>query len=221
MKLITELHDALNYLTEEKDGKKNCYIEGIFMQSEIKNRNGRLYPRSVMENAVNNYLTEKVANKNAFGELGHPSGPQINLDRVSHIIESLRFSGNDVIGKARVLDTPMGTIAQKIMEGGGKIGVSSRGLGSLKSNKEGIHEVQNDFRLATAADIVADPSAPSAFVKGIMENKEWFYDVANAVWIERTVEAVIKEDKKGKINEEVALRLFQNMLQTLSEQKKR
>ncbi len=217
MRLIREQIDTANIVTEEKEGKKNTYIEGIFMQAEIKNRNGRLYPRGVMEGAVTRYIEEKVNNRTAYGELAHPSGPNINPDRVSHLIESLTWNGNDVTGRAKI-GGPMGDHVHKLMELGGQIGVSSRGLGSLKTNKMGIMEVQNDFRLATAADIVLDPSAPSAFVKGVMENKEYFYDVARNVWVEHAlVEIEETLDKSRNLDEQIATRLFKNLMSALKE----
>lgn len=178
MKLIVEDIDEVKYITEKReDGKKNLYIEGVFMQGGIKNRNGRVYPVDVLVNETNRYAKKLVEAKRAYGELGHPNGPSINLDRVSHRIVELRQidKTGDIYGKAQILDTPMGNIARGIIESGGQLGVSSRGMGSIKENK-GIMEVQNDFFLATAADIVADPSAPDAFVQGIMEGVEWVWD---------------------------------------------
>ena len=172
MKLIRELTEEVQYLTEEKDGKKTLYIEGPFLVSEAVNRNRRMYKEETMRNEVSRYSQEYITKNRAFGELGHPDTPSINLDRVSHLITSLRQEGKVWIGKAKILETPMGNIARQIIEGGGQLGVSSRGLGSLKM-ENGINVVQNDFHLATAADIVADPSAPGAFVQGIMEGKEW------------------------------------------------
>ena len=167
MKLISELTENVKYLVEESDGKKNLYIEGIFLQSECVNKNKRKYSKSIMEREVNRYRKEFVEQNRALGELGHPDGPQINLERVSHRIVSLKEDGNNYIGKALILDTPMGNIAKSLLEGGTKIGVSSRGLGSLKP-VNGINEVQDDFYLATAADIVSDPSGPQCWVDGIM-----------------------------------------------------
>ena len=174
MKLITETIEDVQILTEEKDGKKLLYIEGVFLQSELKNRNGRMYPFDVLNREVERYNEEYVKSKRALGELGHPDGPTINLDRVSHLITSLQREGNNFVGKARLLDTPMGNIAKSLLDEGVKLGVSSRGLGSIKE-EGGIKVVADDFMLATAADIVADPSAPDAFVNGIMEGKEWVY----------------------------------------------
>jgi hypothetical protein len=185
MKLITELAEEVQYLSEAtEDGKKKHYIHGIFIQADKKNRNGRLYPLPIVQKEVKRYLAEVVANKRAYGELGHPAGPQINLDRVSHIITELKQDGPNFIGKALITETPMGNIVRGLLESGANLGASTRGLGSLKPNKEGIMEVQEDFHLATAADIVADPSAPDAFVKGIMENVEWVYDSVRDTWLE-------------------------------------
>ena len=172
MKLITETTEDIQYIKEDKDGKTNLFIEGVFLQSDLKNRNGRVYPREIMQREVNRYVKESINKKRAMGELGHPDGPTINLDRVSHMITSLREDGSNYIGKAKILDTPMGNIVKNLIDEGASLGVSSRGLGTLKE-KNGINEVQDDFVLSTAADIVADPSAPDAFVRGIMEHKEW------------------------------------------------
>ena len=175
MKLITEyVENDLIYLTEEKDGKKQYVIEGIFMQADQKNRNGRIYPKAVMESAVDRYNREQISKGRAVGELNHPEGPTINLDKVSHKITELRWEGNNVVGKAQILDTPMGQIVRGLMEGGVQLGVSSRGMGSLVQ-RGGINYVANDFQLATV-DIVQDPSAPEAFVNGIMEGVEWIWD---------------------------------------------
>lgn len=219
MLLITELTEDVQYIEEAKeDGKKKLYIEGIFMQYDTPNKNGRIYSRSIMENEVNRYIKEVIGNKRAYGELNHPSGPQINLDRVSHLIETLRMeSGGKVYGKACIVDTPMGNIAKGLLEGGARLGVSTRGLGSLKEGKNGIMEVQNDFRLVTAADIVADPSAPSAFVNGIMENVQWYYDERHGSWLAEkcsTAKNEIRKMSKRKIQEE-KLRFFKNFLKTL------
>ena len=186
MKLILEESANFEFITEAKeDGSKDHYIHGIFLQADVKNRNGRVYPMPIMEREVDRYMNEVVKNNRAYGELGHPAGPQINLDRVSHMITELKKDGNNFIGKARLTDTPMGNIAKGLLKSGANFGVSSRGMGSLKPNKLGIMEVQEDFRLATAADIVADPSAPDAFVKGIMENVDWIYDPVKDTWMEQ------------------------------------
>jgi hypothetical protein len=184
MKLITETIENVKLLTEEKDGKKLLYIEGVFLQSELKNRNGRMYPFSVLEREVQRYNEEYVQSKRALGELGHPDGPTINLDRVSHRIISLKAEGNNFIGKAQILDTPMGNIAKNLLGEGVQLGVSSRGMGSIQK-VEDCNVVADDFMLTTAADIVADPSAPDAFVNGIMEGKEWVWD--NGLLKEREV----------------------------------
>lgn len=221
MKLITELTEDIQYVTEAKeDGGKNLYIEGVFLQSSIKNRNGRVYPEEVMDREVARYIQESVDKNTAMGELGHPNGPQINLDRVSHRIVSLKKEGTNYVGRAMITNTPMGNIAKGIIESGARLGVSSRGLGSLKLNKEGVNEVQDDFRLATAADIVADPSAPDAWVNGIMESLDWVYD-ERLGW--KAIE--LAEQAKKKIEESVAtrsldadrkLRLFESYLNKFS-----
>jgi hypothetical protein len=184
MKLITEVtFNDVQYVKEvnEETNKKNHYIEGVFLQSNITNRNGRCYPMETMRKEVGRYIKENIESKRAYGELGHPAGPTINLDRVSHMITSLKEDGDNFIGKAKIMDTPMGNIVKNLMDEGAQLGVSSRGMGSLKP-KNGVMEVQGDFMLATAADIVADPSAPDAFVKGVMEGTEWVYDAANGCW---------------------------------------
>ena len=176
VKLISEEMQDVEYITEEKeDGKKNYKIKGIFMQADIKNRNGRVYPMDTLEKEVERYTKNFVIQHRAYGELGHPDGPTVNLERVSHMITSLKKDGKNFIGEAKILSTPMGEIVKNLMKDGGKLGVSSRGLGSLEQ-KNGANYVKNDFHLATAADIVADPSAPNAFVEGIMEGKEWIWD---------------------------------------------
>tara|TARA_Y100000590_G_scaffold451034_1_gene591696 strand:+ start:245 stop:892 length:648 start_codon:yes stop_codon:yes gene_type:complete len=176
MKLITENIEDIEYITEQKDnGEKEYKIKGVFMQSEIKNRNGRVYPFDVLQKEVNRYNKEYVNENRAFGELGHPDGPTVNLERASHMITSLTPDGKDFIGTAKILKTPMGKIVESLMDAGAKLGVSSRGMGSLEQ-KNGANYVKKDFMLATAADIVADPSAPNAFVQGIMEGKEWVWD---------------------------------------------
>jgi hypothetical protein len=214
MKLIKEVTEQVQYLTEEKDGKKQLYIEGPFLVSNKKNRNNRLYEFETMKNEVNRY-TENYINKNrAFGELGHPDSPTINLERVSHLIVGLRQDDTQWIGKAKILDTPYGEIVKNLIEGGAQLGVSSRGMGSLV-NKNGVNVVQGDFYLATAADIVADPSAPGAFVEGIMENKEWM--LVNGVWTERHVEIAKKQIRKAtrKEVEQVSLNIFENFIKKL------
>jgi len=215
MRLIKEITEDIQYIAEEKDGKKNLYIEGVFLQSNLKNRNGRVYPREVMAKEVDRYVNENVKKNRALGELGHPDGPTVNLDRVSHMITSLREDGNNWIGKAKILDTPMGKIAANLIEAGAQLGVSSRGLGSIKE-KAGISEVQDDFMLATAADIVADPSAPDAFVEGIMESREWV--MVDGVWQGREIEQaqeVIKTASKGEL-EEAKMHVFSSFMDKLS-----
>ena len=176
MKLIREEIESVEFLVEQRNGKKSMYIEGIFLQGNIKNRNGRMYPSEVLRKEVARYNESNIVSGRALGELGHPDGPTVNLDRVSHKIVSLKENGNNFIGKAKILGTPMGKIASSLIEEGVKLGVSSRGIGSLKPTKEGFNVVGEDFMLATAADIVADPSAPDAFVEGIMEGKDWVWD---------------------------------------------
>jgi len=176
MKLITEEIEQVEVIVESRNGKKNLFIEGVFLQGEIKNRNGRMYPMQTLAREVGRYNENFVQKGRALGELGHPDGPTVNLDRVSHKIVSLKESGNNFIGKAKILSTPMGKIASDLLGEGVKLGVSSRGVGSLSKTNEGYSVVGEDFTLATAADIVADPSAPDAFVDGIMEGKEWVWD---------------------------------------------
>jgi Prohead core protein serine protease len=176
MKLIREEIESVEFIVEERNGKKSLYIEGVFLQGDIKNRNGRMYPMETLRREVARYNENHVLAGRALGELGHPDGPTVNLDRVSHKITSLRESGSNFIGKAKILNTPMGKIAESLISEGVKLGVSSRGVGSLRVSREGINIVGEDFMLATAADIVADPSAPDAFVSGIMEGKEWVWD---------------------------------------------
>ena len=175
MKLITEQIDDIEILSEEKNGKKHLYIEGTFLQGNIKNRNGRMYPMETLAREVDKYSNTYIKSGRAMGELGHPDGPIVNLDRVSHLITSLVQEGSNFKGKAKILDTPMGQIAKSLLDEGVRLGVSSRGVGSLKLNREGVNVVADDFMLATAAEIVADPSAPEAFVNGIMEGKEWVW----------------------------------------------
>ena len=189
MKLITEQIEEVKFLTEDNNGKKNHYIQGVFLQGEIKNRNGRVYPIDILEREVNRYTTENISKNRALGELGHPEGPTVNLDRASHKIESLVREGNNYIGKAKLLDTPMGQIAKSLLDEGVSLGVSSRGVGSLRE-MGGANYVRDDYQLATAADIVADPSAPDAFVEGIMEGKEWVWD--NGLLKEQEISSIKK-----------------------------
>ena len=216
MKLITEVVEDLKYVTEAKEnGKKDLYIEGIFLQGGIKNRNGRMYPVEVLDKEVGRYNEQYVQKGRALGELGHPDGPTINLDRVSHKIVELRRDGSNFIGKAKIMETPMGTIVRNLIGEGVTIGVSSRGMGSLKLNKEGVNEVQNDFYLATAADIVADPSAPDAFVNGIMEGVEWCWE--NDMLVAREAKAAIERASKvKKLDESKKLAIFEKFLNEIS-----
>ena len=214
MKLITENIESVELITEEKDGEKKLYIEGVFLQSEVKNRNGRVYPFKVLDNEVKRYHEEYIKPGRALGELGHPDGPTVNLDRVSHRIVSLKAEGNNFIGKAHILDTPNGKIAKSLLGEGVKLGVSSRGMGTL-DKQEGVSYVMDDFMLATAADIVADPSAPDAFVNGIMEGKEWVWN--NGILKEQTVDKyqqAIKSASKGQL-EEKTLQVFEHFLSSL------
>ena len=217
MKLIREEIESVKFLVETtKSGKKSLYIEGVFLQGEIKNRNGRMYPMETLRKEVARYNESNIVSGRALGELGHPDGPTVNLDRVSHKIVSLKESGSNFIGKAKILSTPMGKIASSLIDEGVKLGVSSRGIGSLKMTREGVNVVSDDFMLATAADIVADPSAPDAFVEGIMEGKEW-------VWEGGILRERIAEQTKRRINtlvdqkalEEHKLSLFNNFLSNL------
>jgi len=216
MKLITEINESVEYIAEAReDGKKDYFIRGPFMQANIKNRNGRVYPAEVLQKEVDRYVNENVQKNRAYGELGHPTSPTINLDRVSHMIKELTRDGDNFIGKAKIMtETPMGRIVKNLMDEGASLGVSSRGMGSLK-NKNGAAEVQNDFYLATAADIVADPSAPDAFVEGIMEGKEWVWD--NGVIREATIndyKEVIKEAPSKDLTE-AKLKVWSDFLSKL------
>ena len=220
MKLISEnWADEINYLVEEdpKTGKKNMFIEGIMLQTEVKNKNGRIYPKEIMKKEVARYTKEYVNNNRAYGELGHPEGPTINLERTSHLITSLTEDGNNFIGKAKILSTPMGEIVKNLLQDGAKLGVSSRGMGSLKSSNSngGVQMVQSDFQLATAADIVADPSAPDAFVDGVMEGVEWIWD--NGMFKSQKIEEykhTIARARTHKL-QEVKLNVFSDFLKNL------
>ena len=214
MKLISEEVQNAEYLVEEVNGKKKYKIKGIFLQSDLKNRNGRVYPKDILENEVSRYNREFINKKRAFGELGHPDGPTVNLERVSHMITSLNPDGKNFIGEAKIMDTPYGKIVKGLIDEGAQLGVSSRGMGSLVT-KNGANYVGKDFYLATAADIVADPSAPDAFVEGIMENKEWVWDngVIKAQDIEEYKEH-IKEAKRLKLAEAKA-NVFKSFLEKL------
>ena len=214
MKLISEEILNVDFLTEENEGKKRHFIEGVFLQAEVKNRNGRMYPVKTLAREVAKYDESYIQKGRALGELGHPDGPSINLDRVSHRIVSLNQEGNNFMGKAQILDTPMGNIAKSLLDEGVKLGVSSRGMGSLVK-KEGCNVVADDFMLATAADIVADPSAPDAFVDGIMEGKEWVWD--NGILKESAVAEIKQEiDEATLINiQERKISAFEMFLKSL------
>jgi hypothetical protein len=204
MKLITELTEDVRYIKENiGNGEKTYFIEGVFMQADTKNRNGRIYPKNILNKECTRYIKEYVEKGRAMGELNHPSGPTVNLDRVSHIIKELHEDGTSIVGKAKVLDTPMGRIVKNLIDEGAQLGVSTRGMGSLRP-KNGYQEVQEDFMLA-AIDIVADPSAPNAFVNGIMEGREWIFE--NGMWSERQKEEAVKLIKKSSrrdLNENIA-----------------
>jgi len=216
MKLIREEIESVDFIVEERGGKKQMYIEGIFLQGNICNRNGRMYQMEGLRKEVQRYTENHINSGRALGELGHPDGPTVNLDRVSHKIISLKEDGNNFIGKAKILSTPMGNIAKSLIGEGVKLGVSSRGIGSLKQTREGVNIVGDDFMLATAADIVADPSAPDAFVEGIMEGKDWVWD--GGVLREQTAKKTYKQINtlvtQGQLDEK-KLDLFNNFLNNL------
>ena len=216
MKLIREEIESVNIITEEKGGKKSLYIEGVFLQGNIKNRNGRMYPMETLRREVSRYNEAHVQAGRALGELGHPDGPTVNLDRVSHKIVSLKENGSNFIGKAKILGTPMGKIAESLISEGVKLGVSSRGIGSLKPTREGFNVVGDDFMLATAADIVADPSAPDAFVEGIMEGKEWVWEggILREKYAEKTMRRINTLVDQKRL-EEHKLNLFNDFLANL------
>ena len=216
MKLIREEIESVEFIVEQKNGKKSLYIEGVFLQGDIKNRNGRLYPMDTLRKEVSRYNENHIMSGRALGELGHPDGPTVNLDRVSHKIISLKESGSNFIGKAKILSTPMGKIAESLINEGVKLGVSSRGIGSLRLTREGINVVGEDFMLSTAADIVADPSAPDAFVSGIMEGKEWVWDggILREKLAQKTYKTIntLVDNKKLEENK---LKLFNDFLTNL------
>jgi len=225
MKLFREINEEVEILTEETEkGEKKYFIEGVFLQGNLKNRNGRIYPMEILDKEASRYSKSFIEQKRAFGELGHPDGPTINLERVSHMITSLRREGENYIGKAKVMDTPYGKIVKNLIDEGAKLGVSSRGIGSLEE-KRGVNFVKDDFQLATAADIVADPSAPDAFVNGILEGKEWVYEAGllvtrNASRAEEMVEDTKKEIKRirsvnPRVVEEKAVNAFSRFMQNL------
>ena len=213
MKLISEEATNVEFLTEtSKSGGKNYFIEGVFMQAETKNRNGRIYPKEVLQKEAKRYTTEFIKKKRAFGELGHPDGPTVNLERVSHMIEELEEVDQNFMGRAKILDTPYGKIVKNLIDEGAQLGVSSRGMGSLKPGRNGISEVQGDFYLATAADIVADPSAPDAFVAGIMEGKEWIWDngLLKETQIQKYKDKIEKTSRKER--EDVLVEAFKDFI---------
>ena len=216
MKLIREEVESVEFIVESKNGKKSMYIEGVFLQGNIKNRNGRMYPMETLRREVGRYNENHVQSGRALGELGHPDGPTVNLDRVSHKIVSLRENGSNFIGKAKILSTPMGKIASSLIEEGVKLGVSSRGIGSLKQTREGVNIVGDDFMLATAADIVADPSAPEAFVEGIMEGKDWVWDggILREKYAEKTYKQINTLVDQKQLDEQ-KLSIFNDFLSNL------
>tara|TARA_B100000900_G_scaffold228949_1_gene194435 strand:- start:1250 stop:1894 length:645 start_codon:yes stop_codon:yes gene_type:complete len=211
MKLITETIEDIEVLTEDTNGGKSYKIKGVFMQADIKNRNGRIYPVETLQKEVNRYTKEFINKKRAFGELGHPDGPTVNLERVSHMITSLKPEGKNFIGEAKVMDTPYGKIVKNLIDEGAQLGVSSRGMGSIQQS-QGRNVVGKDFYLATAADIVADPSAPDAFVEGIMENKEWVWDngILKSIEVEQYKEEI--EKTKRKELAEVKANIFKDFI---------
>jgi len=216
MKLIREEIESVEFLVENRNGKKSMYIEGVFLQGNIKNRNGRMYPMETLRREVSRYNENHVTSGRALGELGHPDTPTVNLDRVSHKIVSLKESGSNFVGKAKILGTPMGKIASSLIDEGVKLGVSSRGIGSLKPTREGYNVVSDDFMLSTAADIVADPSAPDAFVEGIMEGKDWVWDggVLREQQIAKTYKTINTLVDKKQLDEN-KLNVFNNFLNSL------
>lgn len=214
MKLICEVNENIEILTEENNGGKSYFIEGTFLQGDIKNRNGRVYEFKMLKDKVNQYRKEFVEQKRAFGELGHPDGPTINLERVSHMIVELAPDGKNFYGKAKIMDTPYGKIVKNLMDEGAKLGVSSRGVGSLEE-KNGANYVKDDFRISTAADIVADPSAPDAFVRGVMEGKEWIYE--NGLLVAREIDEIKENIRKASSRnlEEQMVKAFQTFINKL------
>ncbi len=214
MKLLREISHENNVelITEETDGQKTYYIEGIFLQADVKNRNGRLYPYEIMKNQVNEYIEKYVNDNRALGELGHPPNPSVNYDKVSHKIISLQENSKNFIGRAKIMNTPQGKIVKTLMDEGVKMGASSRALGSLKE-VNGVKIVQEDFHLITAADIVSDPSAPDAFVTNLMEDKDWIWDNGNLIVLEKEIKTSINTlSKKGKLNEDALLKVFNYIL---------
>lgn len=220
MKLLVEVNEQLEYIKEEREGKDSMYIQGIFMQAEVANRNKRIYPVSVLERETNRYVTENVKRNTAFGELGHPAGPGINLDRTAILIKELKQEGTNFHGKALITNTPMGLIVKGLIQDGARLGVSSRALGSLKPLKEGLSEVQDDLRLL-AIDVVADPSAPEAFVDSIMEGVDYVWDAARGTWAERYLERIVPELKESpkRVDDERRLAVFEAFLASLTKSK--
>ena len=216
MKLIREEIETVDFIVEERNGKKNMFIEGIFLQGDLKNRNGRMYPMETLRREVQRYSENHIQSGRALGELGHPDGPTVNLDRVSHKIVSLKENGSNFIGKAKILSTPMGKIAESLINEGVKLGVSSRGIGSLKQTREGVNIVGDDFMLSTAADIVSDPSAPDAFVEGIMEGKDWVWDggILREKFAEKTYQQINTFVDQKQLDEK-KLDLFNDFLNNL------
>ena len=216
MKLIREEIETVDFIVEERNGKKSMFIEGIFLQGDLKNRNGRMYPMETLRREVQRYTENHVNSGRALGELGHPDGPTVNLDRVSHKIVSLKENGTNFIGKAKILSTPMGKIAESLINEGVKLGVSSRGIGSLKQTREGVNIVGDDFMLSTAADIVSDPSAPDAFVEGIMEGKDWVWDggILREKFAEKTYKQINTFVDQKQLDEK-KLDLFNDFLNNL------
>lgn len=223
MKLITETVEAVEFVTETTEtGNRKHYITGPFIQTEVKNRNGRLYERNMMEPVIEKYVVESVKNNRAFGELNHPAGPSINLDRVCILIKELKWNGNDVIGKALVTETPMGEVVKGLLASGAQLGVSTRGMGELKKRDDGVMVVAPGYYLATAADVVADPSAPNAFVQGVMENVDWVYNPATGEWMQQRVENYKKALKKMTMDEIEASKfeIFEDFLTNLASGRK-
>lgn len=216
MKLIKEHTEEVKLIVEEAKGtkEKSYFIEGVFLQANLKNRNGRMYPKEIMQKEVDRYNNEYVAKNRAFGELGHPDSPTINLDRVSHLIKSLKLEGNNFVGRAKIMDTPYGKIVKSLIDEGAQLGVSSRGMGTLVQ-KNGVNLVQDDFMLSTAADIVADPSAPDAFVEGVMEGAEWIYNASTRSWMmAEQIRSDIRKMTASQVVENQA-RMFQTFLDSL------
>lgn len=220
MKLLNEVFEDVKYIVENKeDGAKNFFIEGIFLQGNLKNRNGRVYKTETLQREVDRYIKEHVQKNRAYGELGHPSGPSINLERVSHMIKDLRREGNNFVGKAKIMDTPYGNIVKNLMSEGAQLGVSSRGLGTVKANRDGVMEVQDDFFLATAGDIVSDPSAPDAFVQNVMEGADWLY-IDGRGWVteqaQQQINQIVREVRYDNAERELRFaQVFEQFMKTL------